>query len=254
VLVTGAVAWLVLREDGPEPGALAGPSPSPFPTASPVAEESDEPSALEPETIRGNLAAVSHDRYLTVYKRPRDGAPEKVLLDTVNPFGQRLAMLVGEALARDGKREWLRIHLPIRPNGSMGWVRAEDVRVVTRSERLVVDLSARTMKLFRDGEHVRTYSVGVGRPEYPTATGTFYVWAKVPQASATGPYGIYALGISGFSPVLSDWPGGGRMAVHGTANPDDRGNAVSHGCVRVHNDEMRDLTGLKMGTPVIIRA
>ncbi len=44
------------------------------------------------------------------------------------------------------------------------------------------------------------------------------------------------------------------MAVHGTANPGDRGNQVSHGCVRVYNPDMLDLRHLPLGTPVVIRS
>jgi lipoprotein-anchoring transpeptidase ErfK/SrfK len=76
----------------------------------------------------------------------------------------------------------------------------------------------------------------------------------LPQASPAGPYGVFALGLSGFSQVIKDWPGGGRMAIHGTSNPADRGQMVSHGCVRVFNDDMVNLKQVPMGTPVVIRA
>jgi lipoprotein-anchoring transpeptidase ErfK/SrfK len=118
----------------------------------------------------------------------------------------------------------------------------------------VVDLSDETLRYYRGGHLQHDFSVGVGRPETPTATGTFYVWAQVPQASASGPYGVFALGLSGFSPVLKDWPGGGRMAIHGTSNPGDRGLMVSHGCIRVYNDDMVDLRHVPLGTPVVIKA
>ncbi len=52
--------------------------------------------------------------------------------------------------------------------------------------------------------------------------------------------------------MLSDWPGGGRAAIHGPADATDRAQRVSHGCVRVFNDDMRKIKGLPMGTPVII--
>jgi lipoprotein-anchoring transpeptidase ErfK/SrfK len=79
------------------------------------------------------------------------------------------------------------------------------------------------------------------------------VWQRVPFSNPNQPYGIFALGLSGFSPVLSDWPGGGRMAIHGTPYASDRGRPVSHGCVRVYNDDMKGLLDVRLGTPVIIR-
>jgi len=120
-------------------------------------------------------------------------------------------------------------------------------------QRIVVDLSDRTLRYYRDGRLQHDFTVGIGRPETPTAVGTFFVWAQVPQASPSGPYGVFALGLSGFSPVLKDWPGGGRMAIHGTSNPGDRGQMVSHGCVRVYNDDMVDLRRVPLGTPVVIK-
>ena len=49
-------------------------------------------------------------------------------------------------------------------------------------------------------------------------------------------YGAWALGLSGYSDVLDHFgTGDGQIALHGTANPDNLGTAVSHGCVRVDN-------------------
>jgi lipoprotein-anchoring transpeptidase ErfK/SrfK len=42
------------------------------------------------------------------------------------------------------------------------------------------------------------------------------------------------------------------MAVHGTPYASNRGQAVSHGCVRVYNDDMQALLDLPLGTPVEI--
>ena len=174
-------------------------------------------------------------------------------MNMTNPIDQRLVLLIREARTKaDGN--WLEVLLPERPNGSTGWVRQHAVRVVRLRHRIEVDLTKTTLEHYRNDKLVRRVKVGVGQDQYPTPRGVYYVWAKVPQPSPAGPYGNYALGISGFSPVLSDWPGGGRAAVHGTAVPRDRGQKVSHGCVRVFNDDMKRITGVPMGTPVIIRS
>jgi lipoprotein-anchoring transpeptidase ErfK/SrfK len=45
------------------------------------------------------------------------------------------------------------------------------------------------------------------------------------------------------------------VGVHGTPWPELLGQAVSHGCVRLHNDNILYLRGkLKLGTPVKIVA
>jgi lipoprotein-anchoring transpeptidase ErfK/SrfK len=187
---------------------------------------------------------------LKVRERPTRSSPWHKMGMT-NPIGQRLVLLIRKARST-AHGDWFEVLLPERPNRSTAWVKRRDVRVVSLRHRIEVDLSRYTLKHFRNDELVRRFKVGVGQDRYPTPKGVYYVWAKVPQPSSTGPYGNYALGISGFSPVLSDWPGGGRAAVHGTAVARDRGQKVSHGCVRVFNDDMRKIKGVPLGTPVVI--
>jgi len=188
---------------------------------------------------------------LEIRRRPKPSSRARGLAMT-NPIDQRLVLLIHHVRSTENG-DWLEVYLPERPNGSTAWVRRKDVRVVKLRHRIEVDLSKTTLKHFRNNQLIRRFKVGVGEDRYPTPKGVFYVWAKVPQPSPAGPYGNYALGISGFSPVLSDWPGGGRAAVHGTAVPGDKGQKVSHGCVRVFNDDMKKLTGVPMGTPVVIK-
>ena len=164
-----------------------------------------------------------------------------------------LAPLLIDGAGTLGDSTWYRVLLPIRPNGTSAWVRAADVDLRRRTDRIVVDLSRRLLWHFEGDRLVDRFSVAVGSPATPTGTGRFYVWVKVSYANPAGPYGAAALGLSGFSPVLSEWPGQGRMAVHGTANPGDRGRAVSHGCVRVYNGDLGALLGVPLGTPVVIR-
>jgi lipoprotein-anchoring transpeptidase ErfK/SrfK len=193
---------------------------------------------------------TTRNSFLRVRSRPMRSRPWRAL-GMKNPIDQRLVLLILNVRSKDSG-DWFEIFLPERPNRSTGWVKRKHVHVVKLRHRIKVDLSRYTLKLFRNDKLVRRFKVGVGQDVYPTPKGIFYVWAKVPQPSPTGPYGNYALGLSGFSPVLSDWPGGGRAAIHGTAVPGDRGQEVSHGCVRVFNDDMKKLTGVPMGTPVVI--
>ena len=210
----------------------------------------------DPERVLpdGTFVARSKTPWLTIWRGPSTDAGKRWAFATRNAVGQPIEFLVAKT-ARDAHGDpWLRILLPIRPNGAAGWVRMGAVSVQKSRQRIVVDLSDKTLRYYRDGHLQHDFSVGIGRPETPTAVGTFYVWAQVPQASPSGPYGVFALGLSGFSPVLIDWPGGGRMAIHGTANPGDRGQMVSHGCVRVFNDDMATLRHVPLGTPVVIKA
>ena len=220
---------------------------SPSPSVEPVRV------ALGPVLPHGTFVARSRTPNLTIWRGPATSTGRKWTFPSKNAVGQPVSFLITTAARDETGDAWLRVLLPIRPNEAAGWVRKDDVAVRRVDQRIVVDLSDRSLRYYRDGELVDRFAVGIGRPETPTATGTFYIWAQVPQASASGPYGVFALGLSGFSPVLKDWPGGGRMAIHGTANAGDRGQMVSHGCVRVYNADMARLRHVPLGTPVLIR-
>ena len=203
---------------------------------------------LLPEGV--DVLAVPAERVIPVWKHPKS-AEATFELDTQNPSGSFSPMLIEGAKRRAGEA-WYRVLLPLRPNGSAAWVRESDVSLRRIDQRIEVDLSDRTLRYYVHDELKKHFRVGVGTDATPTGTGTFYVWVKIRYASPYQPYGIAALGLSGFSPVLSEWPGGGRMAIHGTSSPSDRGHAVSHGCVRVFNDDLRSLLDVPLGTPVLI--
>lgn len=217
------------------------PVPSPTPTQEPPHDFTALDRGIKAPGVR-----------IEVFRRPRDGADSR-FMTAHNPMGEKLVFLVTDARTPDEAHAWYRILLPRRPNGSEGWVKAaHGVHLVRLHERIEVDLSAYTLKHFQDGKLVDRFKVGVGQPQWPTPVGTFYIWAHVPQPSPMGPYGVYALGLSAFSPVLTDWPGGGRSAIHGTPYSWNRGRKVSHGCVRVFNPQMKKLEDVPMGTPVVI--
>jgi lipoprotein-anchoring transpeptidase ErfK/SrfK len=224
------------------PPALAPSAVVPSPTAAPRREK-QRPASVD---------AISQQRYLPMWKKPGPGDADFVF-DARSPTGKGIAPMLVETRRTIHEQRWVEILLPIRPNGSTAWAHVDDVELVPRHEEIVVDLSQRVLRHYVRDELVDKFRVGVGAPATPTGVGTFYVWQRVPFSDANQAYGIFALGLSGFSPVLSDWPGGGRMAIHGTPYASDRGRLVSHGCVRVYNDDMKHLLDVRFGTPVIIR-
>jgi lipoprotein-anchoring transpeptidase ErfK/SrfK len=148
---------------------------------------------------------------------------------------------------------WYRVQLPLRPNGVTGYVRARDVTLAKVRTRIVVDLSARRLTLYRRGRAVQRTVVGIGAPATPTPTGRFYVNQRLVPRYKAGPWGPAALGISAFSPTLRSWTQGGPVAIHGTSDPSSIGRAASHGCVRVRNALMLKLyAATRAGTPVLI--
>lgn len=150
--------------------------------------------------------------------------------------------------------EWVRVGVPIRPNGTAGWVRRDQLDLVRSTLRVVVDLSTNTLTVEDGGQTVVNVSVATGTGGTPTPTGLFFVKEIVPQANPGGSLGPVALGLSGFSDVLSHFDGGeATIAIHGTNNPGKLGSNVSHGCIRVDNKTIVALSKiLSLGTPVEI--
>lgn len=197
-----------------------------------------------------SLVAYARQRRVRVYASPRTKRPLLVLRNPVRPRTPR-AFLV-----RAGRGEWLRVYLPTRPNGSMGWVRRDAVRVYTNRYRLVVRLRRHRLQLWRGRDVVATYPVAVGTRRTPTPRGVFYVVELLEPPKPGGTYGPYSFGISAHSTVLKRFAGGdGRVGLHGTNEPGLIGSNVSHGCIRVRNRPIRRLARiLPLGTPVYIRS
>jgi lipoprotein-anchoring transpeptidase ErfK/SrfK len=133
-------------------------------------------------------------------------------------------------------------------------VPASDVSVYPVHTRIEVDLSERRVSVYRWGSLAFTTLVAVGASSTPTPVGRFYVDERFRLASADGPFGVAALGISAHSDALKDWVQGGPVALHGTDDPSSIGRPVSHGCVRLPNAVMTRLFAIApAGTPVLIQ-
>jgi L,D-transpeptidase catalytic domain len=180
---------------------------------------------------------------------------------TARPLA-RLRLLTPEnttnlVLALEGRRTasgvWIRVRLPILPNNRTGWVQRRALgnwRIVRT--RLLVDRRRLTLTLLRAGKPIFWARVGVGRPEYPTPVGEFYV-RNMLYGFDDPFYGPVAFGTSARSPVLTDWPGGGFVGIHGTNQPGILPGRVSHGCIRLRNRDMLRLAQfLPVGSPMTV--
>jgi lipoprotein-anchoring transpeptidase ErfK/SrfK len=151
-------------------------------------------------------------------------------------------------------RLWIKVRLPVLPNGSTGWVRRgrlggyETVRT-----HLVVDRRRLTARLERRGRTVFRARIGIGQPSWPTPAGRFMVRNRL--IGFTAPvYGALAFGTTARSATLTDWPGGGFVGIHGTDRPGILPGRVSHGCIRMRNADIRRLDRrMPVGTPVTVR-
>jgi lipoprotein-anchoring transpeptidase ErfK/SrfK len=157
---------------------------------------------------------------------------------------------VASATAPNGT-PWYRVSVPMRPNGTYGWIPASAVALKPTVAQIVVNVGRRTIDVYRHGKHKLHAKVAVGAPGRETPLGHYYVAATfVPDDPFLG---VYALETSAYS-KLTDWPGGGIVGIHGTDEPQYLGQAVSHGCVRVSNATASALRRLTpVGTPILIK-
>jgi L,D-transpeptidase catalytic domain len=161
--------------------------------------------------------------------------------------------VTGRRVDRRG-RLWMRVVLPVLPNGTSGWVPRRALGAYEVSHhRLIVDLARKRLTLLDRGRVVLRAPVGVGQSRWPTPRGRFLVRNRL-ERYASPQYGPVAFGTSARSPTLTDWPAGGFIGIHGTNQPDLIPGRVSHGCVRLRNPDMLRLARLMpVGTPVEIR-
>ena len=204
------------------------------------------PAAKYPKAgfiLQGKLAA---------HARPAKSSPTiKVFHQFRSDFRPTTLLVLGEAKDAKGLR-WLRLSMPMRPNGKIGWVLAAAVQMRPVHRTIAIDLSSRKLRILQGGKTRFATRVAVGRPGMETPTGRFYLTATFKPKEHF--LGAFAFETSAYS-KLSEWPGGGVVGLHGTSMPWLLGQAVSHGCVRVQNDVLIRLYRLAdEGTPVEIRA
>ncbi len=166
-------------------------------------------------------------------------------------FGSRTSLgVLGE------RAGWLEVVTPRLPNHRHGWIRAAAVRVHGTDYDIRVDRSAHSAALRHAGHVVVRFPVAVGRPGNETPLGRFAVTDKLRPVDGTSPYGCCALALSGHQTRLEPgWPGGDRLAIHGTPATWSIGQAVSLGCMRAPEKALRELMRrVPLGTPVVIGA
>lgn len=186
-----------------------------------------------------------------VYESPDAGEPWTTV-EPITVLGTVtvLAVLAGPV---DG---WAEVMLPMRPNGSTGWVHDEDVWFYVADSEIVVDLTERHLTYLVGDAPVLETEVGVGSRYNETPTGDFFVTDNVTLADPNGPWGPHALGLSARSDSITSFNGGdGIIGIHGTNNPSSIGSNISLGCIRLPNDMITLLHDLvPIGTKVEIRA
>jgi L,D-transpeptidase catalytic domain len=188
-----------------------------------------------------------------VHRTPAGTSPRagRLRYQTEDRFPEPYLLLRSVVDARG--REWVKLRLPQRPNGRTGWVtRAALGNFHVVRTHLRINRSTLRAVLYRDGKAVWRSRIGVGKAGTPTPAGRFYVRERFRVMGRGSLYGPYAFGTSAYS-VLSDWPKGGIVGIHGTNQPGLIPGRPSHGCVRLPNRAILRLARLMpIGTPIHI--
>jgi lipoprotein-anchoring transpeptidase ErfK/SrfK len=260
------VAWLavvvaVLVSSCSGGSRVGAPAPSPSPSSVTVAarptttvRHAAKVTPTPPNTV---LVARATASSVLVFADPTTRLP---FLTLPNPWlvnGDAADPVPQVFLVRQQRSDgWVQVLLPVRPNGSLGWVRSDALQLFADPYALDVSVSAHTIQV-RDGASVVYQGpVAVGAPATPTPTGDYYVRVLLRSTDPTSVYGPFAYGLSAHSDALTTFAGGdAEVGVHGNNDASALGRSVTHGCVRMDNAEITALSGLlPLGTPVHIVA
>lgn len=111
------------------------------------------------------------------------------------------------------------------------------------SYSIEINTSTRTLTLYKDRRWFKSYPVAVGKTSTQTPPGHWTITKKALWGEQFGGH---------FMQLSIPW---GIYGIHGTNKPWSIGQAVSHGCVRMYNEDAAELYNLvSVGTPVYIHS
>ena len=120
---------------------------------------------------------------------------------------------------------------------------------------ILINIPARSLRLYEDNNCVAMYPVGVGRIETKTPAGFYKIVEKIENPTWVDPDDTSVAISSGpDNPLGYRWLGiGGNYGIHGTNKPSSVGHYVSNGCVRMVEADVEKLFDkVDIGTEVQI--
>jgi lipoprotein-anchoring transpeptidase ErfK/SrfK len=249
LLAGGVGAWILTTphpagEGGSGREVAAAPSFSGSGAVAPAQQPTDQPA---PAVVPSLIATLSAP---TPYSN-QPGGPPVGTLPADNPFGApEVLAIVGQPDASG----WAQVELPMRPNGSVGYIQASGVTLTETTYSVNVSLASDTLTVLDGDRVVMTVPAAVGASKTPTPPDHTYLWELIRPDNPNGAYGPYIFGLGEFSDAYSVFNGGdAQIGIHGQNEPWSIGHPVSHGCIRLDNGVIAQLAGmLPLGTPVTI--
>jgi lipoprotein-anchoring transpeptidase ErfK/SrfK len=124
--------------------------------------------------------------------------------------------------------------------------------------RLVLRLGERRVYIYQGDTVAKSYPVAVGKEGWETPTGEFEVFSQISEPGWTNPFTNEVMGPGPNNPLGDRWiafwtDGNNSIGFHGTPNRESIGKAASHGCVRMYNEDVKELYEIvTIGTPVTV--
>ena len=212
-------------------------------------------------TVKPSLTKIS------VYDKPNDANPSRELdnpwlYDPDIPSSKVPQVFLVKAQQPVG---WVQVLLPVRPNGSTGYVKARDVTLTKNTFKIDVALGTHTITVHNGSTVIYKGPVAVGATDpplpdvgkpTPTPTGEYYLRILLQAPDPDTVYGPYAYGLSSHSDSLDTFAGSdAEIGIHGNNDASVLGKNVTHGCIRMDNDAITMLAKqLPLGTPVVVTA
>lgn len=258
----------LLLADGSQRAVLSaetGPTPSSTQTLSPVGQphRAAVPAKASTSSSSGTRMAPERDTVLvpettmvahlsrSVPGYPSANAIEQNRTVPGSWYGYPSALPV---IGQSGDR--LHVRLAQRPDESTTWIDTSNAVLTSTHWAIVVDIAQHWLYVFHWGQQVGSYPVGDGAPGTPTPTGTYFVAFHAPP---NGPgYGSVMLETSAHSRAIEHFEGGNDaiIAIHGSIFSDseiaDHGAAISNGCIRMHEWDLRQVAHVINGSPVFL--
>jgi lipoprotein-anchoring transpeptidase ErfK/SrfK len=192
-----------------------------------------------PKYAVDQIAALSDRRIIVNYPDPNTLNPNRLISRA------ELAASIYQALAYQGQLPKIAFNYAAAP------VASQDVSNlgVNQVTLLEVNLTQRKVTAFQGDKKLKAYPIAVGRAGWETPAGTHRVkqmaerpnWKNpftgdvIKGGAPDNPLGLYWIG---FWTNGKDWSG-----FHGTPNRQSVGQAVSHGCIRMYNEDIKELFG-----------